>query len=218
MLAQTMKQMKDGGKFSREFADFIRNNRDKFAGFEIPGLDLGDDESINAFAINVTKGACFINTIFMNIVLSAETEGVPKSWGDMYVKAMENGLLQKDGVSSTQYMNTRDGVQAWVDGIIGKGVTGESKLTVEGYFKNESTGETDVMELIQQLATRGVLASGGRFGNNSHSMMQFLNGGTWGVYDTGRPSYSTPRPFGSSYTKWYTKPSVVDSYWILSSK
>jgi hypothetical protein len=76
----------------------------------------------------------------------------------------------------------------------------------------------DVMQKIQQLATRGVMAAGGRFSNNQHSMMQFLTNGTWGVYDTGRPSLSTPREFGNLYTNWYTKPSVIDSYWILLSK
>jgi hypothetical protein len=103
MLAQTKKQMKDGGQFSNEFANYIKENKDKFSEFNIPELDLEDNESINVFAINVTKSACFINTIFMNIVLSNVTEGVPNSWGDMYVKAMDRGLLNMCVVNSSQY-------------------------------------------------------------------------------------------------------------------
>jgi hypothetical protein len=65
------------------------------------------------------------------------------------------------------------------------------------------------------LANKGVSASGGRFHNNGHSMMQFLTGGIWGVYDTGRPSYDSPRPYGDIYTQWYQTPSDINSFWIL---
>jgi len=218
MLVQSMKQMKEGGHFAKEIENFIWKNKDKFQSLKIEGLDFNKKESITALAQRLSAGSCFINTMFSNIVLSSVTDGAPKSWGDMYLKALENGLISKnDGISSTQYMNTRKGVQAWVDGIIGKDVNGNSKLKVDGYFKNERTPDMDVMQKIQQLATRGVFASGGRV-KESHSMMQFLTNGTWGVYDTGRPSLSTPREFGNLYTNWYTKPSVIDSYWILLPK
>jgi hypothetical protein len=211
MLAQTMKQRNENGQFAKELSDFIRDNKDKFAGFKIPGLDLEDNKSIENFADKISKGSCFINTIFMNIVLSSVKDGVPASWGDMYLKAMESGLIQKDGISSTQYMNTQKGVQSWVDGIIGK-----NKLIVEGYFKGDGTPSSEMFQKIQTLANRGVLASGGRFKNNHHSMMQALTGGTWGVYDTGFPSSKNPRPYGTPYDVFYGED--TNSFWILKPK
>jgi len=127
----------------------------------------------------------------------------------MYVKALEKGLIGNDGISSTQYMNTREGLQAWVDGIIGEG-----KLTVEGYFKGDGTKNSEIIKKIQQLATRGVMASGGRFSNNNHSMMQFLTKGAWGVYDTGWPRSNRARPFGTPYDKYYRR-NDINSFWIL---
>jgi hypothetical protein len=153
-----------------------------------------------------------MNTIFMNIVLSPLTEGVPNSWGDMYVKALGNGLIKSDGRNSTQYVNTKTGVQAWVDGIIGKDINGESKLVVEGYFKGDGTKSSDIIKKIQALAYRGVLAAGGR--NNGHSMTQFITNRTWGVYDTGWPRSKSPRPYGDRFSLWYKK-EKTSSFWIL---
>jgi hypothetical protein len=211
-----MKQMKEGGHFAKEIENFIWKNKDKFQSLKIEGLDFNKKESITALAQRLSAGSCFINTMFSNIVLSSVTDGAPKSWGDMYLKALENGLISKnDGISSTQYMNTRKGVQAWVDGIIGKDVNGNSKLKVDGYFKNERTPDMDVMQKIQQLATRGVFASGGRFKENHHSMTQVLMGGTWGIMDTGWPKDSKARPFGDRYSQWYKRDDTY-SFWILT--
>jgi hypothetical protein len=109
-------------------------------------------------------------------------------------------------------MNTQKGVQSWVDGIIGK-----NKLIVEGYFKGDGTEAKDIMRKIQMLANKGVSASGGRFHNNGHSMMQFLTGGIWGIFDTGMPSYNKTRPVGSPFYEFYT-PSDTSSFWILKLK
>ncbi len=210
MLAQTMKQRTANGEFAKEFADYIRDNSDKFDGFKIEGLDVKDDKSIIEFANHLSKTSCFINTIFMNIVLSPVTEGVPQSFGDMYVKAQESKLIGENGINSTQSMNTEKGVQAWIDGIIGAG-----KLDVEGYFKGDGTKESDIMNKIQDLAGKGALASGGRIDAITHSMMQALVNGTWGIFDTGKYSFVNPRPYGEAFDKYYGR-NNTSSFWILT--
>jgi len=126
----------------------------------------------------------------------------------MYVKAMEGGLLQKDGMKSTQYMNTQEGVQKWVDTLVG-----EDKLQVFGYFQGDGDASSKIFNNIQLLIDNEVLVSGGRF-DNHHSMMQFYEQGYWRIFDTGRPGRNGPRSYGTIYDEFY-KYYNTNSFWIL---
>ena len=145
----------------------------------------------------------------MNVIVSQEKEGVPQSWGEMYLKALDGGLLQKDGVSTTQYMNRRDGIQNWVDTLIGK-----DRLVVEGLFPEDRLSSGDIFNRIPELLNSGVLASGGRFLNNTHSMMQFIVNNNWGIFDTGWRREPGARPYGVPYDVFYREKNT-NSYWIL---
>ncbi len=218
LLSQTLWQNPKDGQLAREFKEYALNNAESFQ-------DLGiyiNEKTAGVFVDRVVRNTCFINVIYMNTVLSASPDiidSIPKSYGDMYLTAYANGLLQKDGINIRGSVNDLEVVQNFANTI-----TGGNNYTVSGattYGGELST--RDVYNLIPTvIGESNSIASGGRItitnenGTYGHNMMQITTDDGTGVYDTGLPDNPTgPREHGTDYTNIYT-PKNTQSIWVLS--
>ena len=219
LLSQTLWQNPKDGQLAREFKEYALNNAESFQ-------DLGiyiNEKTAGVFVDRVVRNTCFINVIYMNTVLSASPDiidSIPKSYGDMYLTAYANGLLQKDGINIRGSVNDLEVVQNFANTI-----TGGNNYTVSGattYGGELST--RDVYNLIPTvIGESNSIASGGRItitnenGTYGHNMMQITTDDSIKVFDTGRPDNPNgPRKHGTEYNDKIYNEKNTQSIWILT--
>ncbi len=208
LLARTLWQASDK-PLSNEMKDMISANKDLFK--KIKGLDVNDPESVAKFADKFASKACVMNVLFMNIVTSSLKDGVPASFGDMYLKLMKDEKIQGDGISLTGSINDLNNLQNIVNTIIGD----DNSLKVNGYSINQGLSSKEVYnKFFEVLQDSNILNVGGRM--SGHSIYLFNQGDTWGEYDSGRPGKRSPRPYGQDYDKDFKPYNTSSFYWLTT--
>jgi hypothetical protein len=209
LLSQTLWQNPKDGQLAGEFKEYVLNNADEF---KAQGLNL-NEKNVDAFVNRIVSNTCVLNSIYENVVLSVSPDkaySVPQSYGDMYLTAYANGIIQKDGINMNGSVNNLQVIQKAANTIS----NGNFSITGATTYGGESTRQ-EVYNMIPSIiegSTSG--ATGGRIsiGNGGHNMTQL---GT-GVYDTGQPSANEPRDHGTEYNSNIYKPNNSQSFWTLT--
>jgi len=218
LLSQTLWQNPKQGQLASEFKEYVLNNADEFKKL---GINI-NEKNVGVFVDRVVRNTCVINSIYENVVLSITTdriESVPKSYGDMYLTAYSNKLIQKDGINLRGYVDDLNNIQKFANTIS----NGNFEISGATTYKNGITTDNTSYGLTRKevynkipsiIENSSSGASGGRIkvDGGGHNITQ-LNSE---VFDTGRPNNpNSPRKHGTEYNEIY-KRNNTQSFWELT--